>query len=115
MCCALVGCAGVEIPEAAAAAEPQVDIKSMTRAELDDNFYAYMNFERFISDEIPYGRSYKYIGEDWTEKALKTELDTILNQRDTLPKGATSKRSPTRIFSLRTRTRETPRASRRLR
>lgn len=68
----------------------------MTRAELDaelgQNYYAYVNFERFLSDEIPYGKSYTSFDEDWTKKALEKELDAILNQRDTFPDGSNERK-----------------------
>lgn len=92
LCCALAGCAErTEICEMTTAA-PQADIKSMTRAELGaelgQNYYAYVNFERFLSDEIPYGKSFTFYDEDWTKKALEKELDTILNQKDAFPDGS---------------------------
>lgn len=92
LCCALVGCAERTVSYEAATAVPQAGIAGMTRAELGaelgDNFYAYVNFERFISDDIPYGKSYTSFGEDWTKKALEKELETILNQKDTFPDGS---------------------------
>lgn len=95
LCCALVGCAGQPIIENAKPS-PQADIKSMTRAELGaelgDNFYAYVNYERFSSDEIPYGESFKFPNEDWTEKALENELDAILSRKDALPSGSNERK-----------------------
>lgn len=95
LCCALVGCAEQTVYEKTEAA-PQADISSMTRAELGaelgQNYYAYVNYERFLSDEIPYGKSYTSFDEDWTKKALEKELDAILNQRDALPNGSNERK-----------------------
>lgn len=95
LCCALVGCSAQPIIEKAEPA-PKADITSMTRAELGaelgDNFYAYVNFERFLSDEIPYGKSYKSLDADWTKKALERELDAILNRKDALPFGSNERK-----------------------
>lgn len=96
LCCALAGCAERAEIYGTAAAAPQADITGMTRAELGaelgQNYYAYVNFERFISDEIPYGKSYTSLDEDWTKKALEKELDMILNQRDTFPDGSNERK-----------------------
>lgn len=96
LCCALVGCAARTENYETTAAAPKADMGSMTRAELGaelgDNFYAYVNFERFLFDEIPYGKSYTSVDEDWTKKALEKELETILNKKDALPDGSNERK-----------------------
>lgn len=87
LCFGLYGCSTTTTNET----EPlkrvsQSDIANMSRKELGanvgDDYYAYVNFERLKTDEIPYGKYY-VDPNNWTADALQKEMDRICRNKDT--------------------------------
>lgn len=93
LCFGLCGCSTTTTTEN----EPkksasQSDIVNMNRKELGanvgDNYYAYVNFERLKTDEIPYGQFFLNSDDTWVADALQKELETIYRNRSNYKQGS---------------------------
>lgn len=93
LCVGLCGCFTTTINEN----EPkksvsQSDIANMGRDELGanvgDNYYAYVNFERLKTDEIPYGEYFLNSNDTWVKDALQKELETIYKNKCNYKQGS---------------------------
>lgn len=96
LCFSLCGCSTTTTNET----EPlksisQSDIVNMGRKELganvENNYYAYVNFERLKTDEISYGEVFfkPFISDNyWVADALQKELETIYRNRGNYKQGS---------------------------
>lgn len=93
LCFSLCGCSTTTTNET----EPlksvsQSDIVNMGRDELganvENNYYAYVNFEKLKTDEIPYGEYFLNSDDTWVKDALEKELETIYRNRGNYEQGS---------------------------